>query len=143
MSAVDLSKARKGDTVHFRCGGSAVLLSFRTGGGEYACIEFQDYQDGAWSYKINGLWGCSNSDYPFDIIAIEPAPFDWSTVKPGMAFKHALTDKAIHHFIGKSLWRDTCVVTAKKSEGVACPECSHQDTAFLTRAPEHDIEVQS
>jgi hypothetical protein len=81
------------------------------------------------------LFGCP-------VISHEPAPFSWDDVKPGMAFKHEFRGNDICHYIGKSLWYDHCVIMAIKKHDVAAPDCTHCDMKFLTRAPEHDIEVK-
>lgn len=99
---VDLSKLKPGDTVHFRCGGKAVVLFIRLKDPE------QSYKYGVilknssnerlpenilppvGFYQIGGTLRGTNVEDPLDIIRIEPA-FRWEDVKPGMAFVYDKT----------------------------------------------------
>lgn len=83
---------------------------------------------------------------PFQVVAItsridldrklelEP-PFDWSTVKPGMAFMVKRDDEIsfVAHWIGHTRDGSACV----QPMGQARPEVYTKD--ILTRAPAHDI----
>lgn len=63
-----------------------------------------------------------------------PAPFDWSNIKPGMAFK---------------IWAQPLIyVGPDYSDAGRCflhgkDGCFSIDKKILTRAPEHDVEVES
>lgn len=149
---VDLSKAVKGSKVKFRCGGEAVIDGAENptcGLLEYTAIKFENCR--GMTYHNDGTISClDGNEHPFDIITIEPPEFDWSTVKPGMAFLYDGADshgqsKGIVWFV--ALWptnmgRRTVVVTDNVE--ATCQKAvwalRHEN---LTRAPEHDIEVQS
>ncbi len=103
---VDLSKAKAGDVAHFRCGGKAEILainpthasgsirdiSFKSDG----CNEAQD----DWSFFSTGYISATDWPEPFDIIKIEPKPFDWSECRNGMAFKVGKVYDGSWHFVG-------------------------------------------
>lgn len=130
---VDLSELKSGDTVHFRCGGSAEIKEvIKCIGAGYNLI-FDDIQYVHTSWDIDGTKQCSQKI--FDIIRIEPKPFDWSEVKRGMAFEHV--NKSVYRYIGDSLI----------SYDYAVLELLGSSSSFvankknLTRAPEYDLDL--
>lgn len=79
MSAVDLSKAKAGDTVHFRCGGSAVMDEVILDPNIYG-IAFCDggyltaySMEGKFLTKFSGDYHASGALEPFDIVSITHA----------------------------------------------------------------------
>jgi hypothetical protein len=138
---VDLTTARKGDTVKFRCGGEAViraasLVTYDTINLDFAgnCSE-----DCAWFH--DGKLGFSG-EHPLDIIGIVPKAFDWSEVKPGFAFTDSRGE--VWLFTAFELWGDPVTISDKV---LSCQRkrCLVDKRSFvvhdLTRCPQHDIEV--
>jgi len=76
------------------------------------------------------------------IIKHEPKPFDWKDVKLGMAFRTDVDGWLLVWFLCISPKGEICV-TKDKLYGMGSGSTSTWDEAGLTRAPEHDIEVQS
>lgn len=144
---VDLSKAKKGDKVKFRCGGEAAISVHDEGGKLY----FDDY---CWGngvpYLSDGRMGrlkdthnhWDAEQHPFDIIAIEPAPFDWSTVKAGMGFIDEQGRPWVYvgrdPFFPNEKTRFVFMRTGKNNYA----ELYEGLGGKVTRAPEHDIEVK-
>jgi len=137
---VDLRKLKAGDKVKLRCGGEAVV-AFTEESGDYTTITLTGSQCEL-GWHNNGGFDDDNGTDPFDIIAIEPKPFDWSEVKPGMCFEH---NKDRVYFVGwtnvfKNAFQERlAAVEHEGSNGLIFT--THPSN--LTRAPEHDIEVQS
>lgn len=144
---VDLSKLKAGDKVKFRCGGEAVVESvidnFSKEAGWYE-VKFEGFK---WreEYHPDGFVGGTGFDEAIgDIIAIEPKPFDWSEVRPGMAFNQRQgLRKTLVYFLGyhpvkpfRLFFIGEEAITAESFSVKAALD-------QLTRAPEHDIEVQS
>jgi len=135
---VDLSKAKKGDKVKFRCGGEAVIqdrkantLFFNGEPEQQAC---NWYWDGRFI-----TMGRENIDHPFDITSIEPPAFDWSTVKAGMAFS-VKGRSGVGIYIANSIRnKEAVVLDALDLDGAELYEGYSKE--YLIRAPEHDIEV--
>lgn len=129
---VDLSKLKAGDTVYFRCGGSAVVESICPAPMPNTLhkIRFVGYKDTHFFGEDedgNGL---------LQVIRVESA-FRWEDVKPGMGFRFG-NDTDVVIYIGPSL------ISPKKTGvfwdrtlGKYCT-INHSN---LTPAPEHDIEV--
>lgn len=69
---VDLSKAKAGDIVHFRCGGEAVIESIKKNFTKSYDIMFKNNgrRRSAWFYHADG----TQFQPLFDIIEIKPAP---------------------------------------------------------------------
>ncbi|MBN8901374.1 MAG: hypothetical protein J0H19_25410 [Rhodospirillales bacterium] len=133
--SVDLKEAQKCDKVKFRIGGAGVIHSKKSGRGlvEFTFVGCEEF---SMIYYYDGRYS-SGGNHPWDIIALEPAPFDWNTVRPGMAFNHCLGNGI--HYIGPSfVGLEYCYGREFGHE----LKSGHFDKAFLTRAPEHDIEVQ-
>ena len=141
MEDIDISTLQPGDTVHFRFGGCAVV---DRAGSDYAdsrcCyISLEGYE----TEKLK-LWYSRNGFYfyrasPFDIIRIERAPFDWDTVKQGMAFKNGAGK--VYIYIAPNIH-----VTKDMYPHLFWSELDFKyvDAIFpsaLTRAPEYDREV--
>lgn len=134
---IDMSKAKIGDTVKFRCGGEAVIS--KKAGTYY---EFEGYaaskygrdnhwpETGAFLYPIEGR-------SMFDIIAIIPKPFDWKDVKPGMAFRHA-SNGTLWYYVGRNLSKHGISNTTHIFSEIDTNQLSWFGEA-MQRAPEHDL----
>lgn len=95
---MDLNYIQADDFVYFRCGGTRVRVSSISKDVEQKkfMICLVDKIDGVnvnycQSYHRNGCANTKSSDVcltPFDIVRFDVAPFNWSTVKAGMAFKN-------------------------------------------------------
>lgn len=135
--AVDLSKAKAGDKVKFRCGGEAVIEKLKApdalGFPEHKVV-FADCDDGFSHYHKSGKI-THDMLHPFDIIAIEPKPFDWKDVKPGMAFEGPFS--GVKFYLGRSIHDPNYIVLQNKDNEATYSSWEQ----YLTRAPEHDIEV--
>lgn len=68
----DLREARRGLTAHFRCGGSAKIISIKRSGYDTYKIRFpgECTQDSHWFY--DGKFGYAG-EHPIDIVRIEKA----------------------------------------------------------------------
>lgn len=134
---VDLSKARAGEKVRFRCGGEAKILFV---------IEpnfFRLSMVGGFTAVRYGENGSSCDSSLLDIIEIIPASFDWKTVKPGMAFKYdhgMVTPGKLVHFVG---WHLECNKTAVVAEDHGGAPYDGVPISHLVRDPEHDITPDS
>lgn len=136
MSNVDLSKAVKGSTLHFRCGGSAVVSGLDRYPNGVIELSFKEgwvlgfYKDGSFYEE---------KQFPLDIIRIDPPAFNWDDVRPGMAFLcEDAHQSELVYYVGPSLFSSEKVVTAV-SPGTYI---RYTLKCALTRAPEHDIEVK-
>jgi len=138
---VNMKQAVAGATVHFRCGGSAVVYSYEeiSGSNPYRHkIYFEGYGDVYFDgsrprecYLDTGQrTGLMNLDH-LDIIRIEQPKFKWEDAKRGMAFK-IKSDGEIIHFVGFDM-RDIPVFHNVINNNVYAIRGD-----FLTRAPEHD-----
>lgn len=138
----DLSKAVKGSKVTFRCGGEAVVSDV----GLKNCNTISFGHDTFWSYTEKGSFSNDKEPHPFDIIAIEPPEFDWSTVKPGMAFDCTYYGD---HKLLIYVYKDGCDFIFRDMRISSFMENAHIGWMLqglkgrMTRAPEHDIDVQS
>lgn len=159
---IDLSKLNKGDRVKLACGGEATIrriAEVRQGDFEsnmhrhknvsdnyrYA-VRFEKFHadcSAPWWFNIEGQngEGTGMGQCPFDIIEIIPKAFDWSEVRPGMAF----------HTFGGAVWYigpDLCQVPEIRGREFAIfaesPDCKQNQLIVrrksnMTRAEEHDI----
>jgi hypothetical protein len=134
---VDLSKAKAGDTVKFRCGGEAVIkgisvfhpwfnLSFEGG-----VKDTGYYQQGKRFEESNDL---------FDITEVIPAPeaFDWGTVKVGMAFTDNQEGDVVQ-YVGDHIGDKSYAVVQIPNSSALRFEAFSVLKKNLTRSPEHDI----
>lgn len=136
--SVDLSKARKGDKVRFRCGGGAVIAEIHpTGTAANSYRARFDISEIDYFYSPAGLWTRTDTTV-FDIIAIEPAPFDWKDVRPGMAFLYKSKPWV---YAGECLYVDGNALCMRKFSCDCEPLYDGLSKNLMTRAPEHDIEV--
>ena len=144
---IDLSKLQAGETVHFRCGGQAVVNRMYLNEGNTVEIKFSAVD--RWMHLgIEGYWNTSKDKHPFDIIRIEPKPFDWKDVKPGMCFTNSI-DKSFVWFIAWHFETESfnkskpklAVVQDYKSARDADSRIKVISRGWLKPAPEHDIEV--
>ncbi len=143
---IDLTKLQPGDTVKFRCGGSA---KFNMGIDGKLFFDECCYGNGI-KYWANGLLGrrdghrpTTNEKHPFDIIEIVRKPFDWATAKPGMAFAAYglylyLYCGEIVHYVGPALGNSEMVVTASGNKDTTL---KYTLKRALTRHPEKDIQL--
>lgn len=142
---IDLSTLKPGDTVHFRCGGKAVV--------DFCCQQKSDNgtERDSWGiyYKgdekrhrktFNKTDGSSEYAQPFDIIRVESA-FRWEDVKPGMAFAH-INGERLFWYIGPSMVHNSVHIFADKKPVFCKENLTFLPEFDLTRAPEHDIEVK-
>lgn len=138
---VDLSMAQIGDTAVLRSGGKAVITLIdrcRGEGPEDWNIRFGGPCE--YLYCEGGAFMPSGYE-PMDIIAIEPKPFDWKDVEPGMAFRRHSEDNSrrLIYYVGPYLADDRVKdlrVFWDAWEGSYGPFGEH-----LVRAPEHDIKA--
>lgn len=129
---VDLKTLEKGDTVHFRCGGSAVVDGVSGNGmlldlNGYGFKLAYDHSTG--SYSPAGL-------SPLDIIRIEKPAFDWSKAKQGMAFLDM--EGEIRYFVAHDFLSEKRVVVTNSK---LCVSFSNHYKNELTRVPEHDLDI--
>src|SRR6185503_17786007 len=95
---VDLSKAKAGDTVKFRCGGELIIQNIRYSNGEVPCWMLVFNVSDSAGYTEEGI--SLDSDL-LTITKVIPAPdvFDWATVRWGDGF---LQDGSrVLNFVGK------------------------------------------
>jgi len=134
-TSVDMKQAVAGSTVHFRCGGSAVLSNV-VDVGAYININFEGGMNG-YSYLKDGI---SMRDFHvLDIIRIEPPQFKWEDCKHGMAFTNSIGQ--LIYFIANSVEKKDGYVFeyASTEESVSYVfSVYHNDLTDVTRAPEHD-----
>ena len=140
MEDIDISTLQKGDTVHFRCGGSAVVDSAGSSytDSRYCYLSFEGYDYPDIGYNKSGQYGDSEN-HPIDIIRINRAAFDWDTVKQGMAFKNGAGK--VYIYIAPNI-----LATKDMYPHLFWSELDFKyvDAIFpsaLTRAPEYDREV--
>ena len=141
--AVDLSNARKGDTVKFRCGGEVEIDSVERKDARWHIAFGNRYQ---WSYNADGTDDL-NPTYepleggPFDIVELIKAPFDWSAARPGMAFyPHAEAKPAdIIFYVGRACILDGALMQTRSGAALFVPAAQFE---YGVRAEEHDIEVR-
>lgn len=137
---LDLSKARVGDTVKFRCGGEAVIKSifnmYPDGGNPYKYqihFEGDTYPDEK-MYQTGGTRRGTGVVTQLDIVDHVVKEFDWKDVRAGMAFIS----------VGSSPWIYIAQHPVKKDQGVFYGTTSDMEHRLhltgLTRAPEHDIQ---
>jgi hypothetical protein len=134
-AVVDLSEAKAGDKVKFRCGGEAVITE-KSCGSVTVQIAFRHYNEPLLFYRAGQLSHSGHIGGLLDIIAIEPKPFDWADVRPGMAFRYDRTDqKDCQAFF---------VLNGKMGPLFSIDMAHPQyllDVFALRRDPEFDIEV--
>lgn len=138
---VDLSKARAGDTVKFRCGGMAVIDKVET--------EHDDVTDetsyllwfvndcGRRSYAEDGVYAPESTSI-LDITEVIPAPeaFDWDTARWGQAFLDSGSGKIVYFVGNEPLGSNVVMYFPHMPMNHKCNVLHKTD---LTRAPEHDI----
>lgn len=132
---VDLSKAKAGDTVKFRCGGQAkIRLVEGTAVDKWLDVWLVGYGSEL-TFNIDGELAGPKGSTPLDITEIIPAPveFDWKDAKRGMAFKHG--GGLVHWLIGPDLEMTPVFQTGRKKDTRIC----YVQLSGLTRAPKHDI----
>lgn len=134
---VDLSKAKAGQIVHFRCGGSAKIESLLIQDKVY--IGFTEVTRLMDEYYHNGRLVPSDAPmshkHPFDIVRIEDPPFDWKDVKPGMAFQLGCESDNICWFVGLSSLGDKVVFEQSKGRDVLWYARPYPG---YSRIPDHD-----
>lgn len=133
---VDLSKAKPGMVAKFRCGGEA-LIDYTTPCGNDFYIKFKNSGGdgiGDLSWTKDGFTASHKTDTIFDIIELVEPEFDWSTVKPGMAFR--FQNRVLRVQKGDSA--NGYAYEELKGNGWIGSEAIKE----YERAPEHDIEVK-
>ena len=139
MSKINLKEqAVKGATVHFRCGGSAVIEKIREINYDpyppLFHLTFEEHQTQIYC-SAKGTTEAPNKF--LDIIRIDTPEFDWSTAKPGMAFRCVYEGLVWFGFC--DWYRPDSVWMVERKE---CWQTYSAKKKDLTRAPEHDIEVK-
>jgi hypothetical protein len=140
---IDLTKAKPGDKVLFRCGGEETIVE-ALDDGSVTPIKLSFDGGGSVWFKRDGRIQLNGVDVPpYAIIALEPAPgpeFDWATVKPGMAFEIA---GDLVWYIGPGIKRYGTTGRWFEIPGGAATG-QHLGHAYLHQAirrPAHDIDV--
>jgi len=116
---VDLMTLKKGDTVHFRCGGKAEVTGKPyLGSATYWPLTVQLDGIGGFAYEVDGTKN-KEKNHLLDIVGVTPAAFDWGTIKWGMAFKYAggysgTPKSGIYYYLAPSLPNDGCGMFAYK-----------------------------
>ncbi len=127
---VDLLKAKIGDIAHFKCGGSAKIIKVAPTMMAFNLTSVDSIE--WWSHEF-----LSQVSSPFEITRIEVPPFDWTTVKPGMAFH---SDGELYIFIGNQMLisngNDLCGIFQSTS---CTSNIRNIHRNHVIRAPEHDI----
>lgn len=139
----DLSKLKPGDTVHFRCGGSAVVgdISGLNDGDFY--LWFVGFKGlNAQTFRNDGTFYGQPKQTPFDIIRIESA-FRWEDVRPGSAFQYEDphdSETKDAYFVCVDVSGEPCF----SIEDWACPQTLGPINARNIRPnPSKDIEVKT
>lgn len=127
---VDLRALKVGDTVHFRCGGSAVVS-----GKVENTINFEGYEYTLAYDSINGTYELGGTSV-VDIIQIEKKAFDWKDAKQGMAFYHNNKDSVLYFIAHDFLDLNFAVLGDK-----CCEKIKPFYKGGLIRAPEHDLVI--
>lgn len=87
MTEINLKEQlHEGCTVHFRCGGSAVVESVIDTTTGNKNVIFKDNGNGTSTYYEDGTRQLNQA--LFDIVKVDPKPFDWKDAKNGMCFKN-------------------------------------------------------
>ncbi len=142
--AVNVSQSKKGDSVIFRCGGRAEIAEKVDINGLKLVGYAAPILDGYFSpnhWYNDGKFSREGS-HPLDIIAIEPAPFDWATVKPGMAFDKPQRAGTLW-YIGPDPVDENYAVfgTYRPTGGGFWGDLTFYKKISLARAPEKDVKV--
>jgi hypothetical protein len=140
MIKVNGIEVTKGCTVKFRCGGEAVINDWadNKGNSDTSRIFLDGYDDEEYLIYYNTGKYFEDENNPFDIIEVIPPEFDWNTVKQGMAFIDKAGDIFYYHI---TMWGAVdWVICAEEKDGSGSVDCLKK---HLTRAPEHDIEVNN
>lgn len=135
---VNLKELKAGDTVKLLTSDlevDGVLVK-----GDIVEISFKGFTT-IFAYYKNGRFDDSEKT-PFDIIEIIPAPFDWSTVKAGDAFIDEEGKICWYAYPFHKLPEHVIIYTDRNIKyGEACrPRSNFKEN--LTRAPEHDMELE-
>jgi len=130
-TSVNMKQAVAGSTVHFRCGGSAVVTGIEQVIDRLShMVQFDKSSQGV-RYYDNGQY--SPIDTPFDIISIDPPPFKLEDLRSGMAF-NIVGCNGLRFYVGKSVMTEQRFF--ETSSGEVFGFLNSIET--LTRAPEHD-----
>lgn len=134
--SAQLHALKPGDVVHCANGGKMEVEEYTCGGNydSFHLITFKGFGGCRLSFRPDGRYYLVNP-YPLDIISVTPCvrPFDWSEVKPGMAFK--TTNGMVACYIGPALSKGYAVCHLDK---YGYTYYGHNE---LTPAPEHDKEI--
>lgn len=102
--AVDLRKAKEGNEVTFRCGGTAFIESI-TINDDTADIEFENDNQGEWTYDNLGGSYCEDDFSILDIVSIKAGKVNWKKLPPKAAFAHS--GFGIIHYVGPAAFGPT------------------------------------
>lgn len=136
---VNLKDLNIGDTVTFRGGGKAEVRGVK------------ESQYGNYPYNINFTkdpfyvgdsftkYGklVRSREHPLDIVKIIPKPFDFDTVKQGMAFKSPMYGTV--YYIANDPTESTCFIASQETENIE-PDDLIIVTKEAIRLPEEDID---
>lgn len=133
---IDMTKAVKGATVHFRCGGSAKVSNIQADKHPLAGLRYiTGIEDGGvYFYQESGLYSGDGLS-PFDIIRIDPPAFDWATVRTGMCFRESGGDRDLYYIGTNPTSVDQIILKSSANNFY----WGKRDK--FTRIPEYDIEV--
>ena len=120
---VDYSKIRAGDTVKFRCGGSAVVQEGYFFG-HAAKLKFAGSDDSI-HYDLT-----HHRTSVFDVVEVIPKPFEWKDLKPGMAFKYR--EQTVYY-----CFSDNRGTRHYSMESFSCPQIIYPDIG--DRVPQYDV----
>ena len=120
----------EGCILYFSCGGSFEWNSWM----EETAYGFNiDINGFMFSYTNSGRIS-REVQHPFDIVKINPKPFDWKDVKQGMAFQDECKDD--YYYVSNDFADDERVVVCEETD---CSEFRSIHKYKLTRCPEGDL----
>lgn len=122
----------EGCTVHFRCGGSAVVESIIETLSGNQNITFKDNGGGVATYCEDGTRQLNQS--LFDIVKIDPKPFDWKDAKQKMAFIGE--SGRYYYYVADDFAFDAAVIVCTEAD---CSNCHSILKCLLTRYPAGDL----
>lgn len=133
MTEINLKTLNKGDTIVLRCGGEIVVEGIPDNAPNVCSVRING---GHLSFYMNGRYAAHDIKHSFDVVEIKPARFDWSTVRPGMAFK--VPNGTVVYYVGPDIFNPELSVFTRRDiwEGDVLMVC-HKNT--VVRAPEQDL----
>jgi len=144
---IDFSKMNEGDTVKFKSGGEVIIrriLGKKQYHGSYI-LTFEGCAQN-FEYRPNGTIIFSAADNsPFDIVEIIPKPFDWDTLKNGMAFEYITgadpePKSGLYYYIAPCLnYKNNHWFSSEHKQRTA--RTWSLPASYLKRMPEHDLKA--